>query len=104
MSIYKYLSETIIFIFFLMLFFVVLYFMPWYKRLSDFGYRVGIRVVELLNWREKNGKREIKILQNLYFIHTNVWKMLFGKQADSLEKHTEKEDECKFKFCWTKPK
>ena len=63
------------------------------KKLSDFGYRVGIRVVELLNWREKNGKREIKILQNLYFIHTNVWKMLFGKQADSLEKHREKEDE-----------
>ena len=31
----------------------------------------------------------------LYFIHTTVWKTMFGKQADSLEKSTENEDECK---------
>lgn len=34
----------------------------------------------------------------LYFIHSTVWKALFGKQADSLEKSTENEDECKIDF------
>ncbi|KAJ3120644.1 TRAPP subunit trs31 [Nowakowskiella sp. JEL0407] len=63
------------------------------KRLSEFGYRVGIRTLELLWFREKQGKRETKVLQTLYFIHSNLWKYLFGKQADSLEKSTENEDE-----------
>ena len=29
----------------------------------------------------------------LQFIHNNVWKMLFGKQADGLQKSTDDEDE-----------
>lgn len=64
-------------------------------RLNEFGYRVGSRVLELLAWREKVAKREIKVINVLYFIHSTVWKALFGKQADSLEKSTENEDECK---------
>lgn len=52
-------------------------------------------MLELLTWRERNAKREIKVLGVLYFIHSVVWKALFGKQADSLEKSTENEDECK---------
>lgn len=63
--------------------------------MNEFGYRVGIRMLELLTWREKNAKRETKVLGVLYFIHSVVWKALFGKQADSLEKSTENEDECK---------
>ncbi|KAJ1554305.1 TRAPP subunit trs31 [Nowakowskiella sp. JEL0078] len=63
------------------------------KRLSEFGYRVGFRALELNWWRERPGKRENKVLQILYFIHSNMWKSLFGKQADSLEKSAENEDE-----------
>ncbi|CAG8720327.1 16828_t:CDS:2 [Gigaspora margarita] len=63
------------------------------RKLNDFGYRVGTRLLELTVWREKNNKRETRVLGILYFIHTTVWKTLFGKQADSLEKSTEHEDE-----------
>lgn len=63
------------------------------RRLNDFGYRVGWRMHELIVWREKNPKREIRLLGVLYFVHTNVWKALFGKAADGLEKSTENEDE-----------
>jgi hypothetical protein len=62
--------------------------------LNELGYRVGIRALDLLVWREKNSKRETRVLGMLYFIHTTVWKAMFGKQADSLEKSTENEDEC----------
>lgn len=65
-----------------------------FNRLNEFGYRVGSRVLELLTWREKIAKRETKVLGILYFIHSTVWKSLFGKPADSLEKSTENEDEC----------
>ena len=58
------------------------------------GYRVGQRVLELIVWREKNSRRETRILGILQFIHTIVWKTLFGKPADSLEKSRENEDEC----------
>ncbi|KAG0260053.1 TRAPP subunit trs31 [Mortierella polycephala] len=63
------------------------------RKLNDLGYRVGIRALDLLVWRDKNSKRETRVLGMLYFIHTAVWKTMFGKQADSLEKSTENEDE-----------
>ncbi|CAG8529548.1 13907_t:CDS:2 [Ambispora leptoticha] len=62
-------------------------------RLNDFGYRVGTRLLELIVWREKNSKRETRVIGILSFINTTVWKTLFGKQADSLEKSTENDDE-----------
>jgi hypothetical protein len=58
------------------------------------GYRVGQRVLELIVWREKNSRRETRILGILQFIHTVIWKTLFGKPADSLEKSREHDDEC----------
>ncbi|GAM19035.1 hypothetical protein SAMD00019534_022100, partial [Acytostelium subglobosum LB1] len=63
------------------------------KKLSDIGFLVGTRALELLVVREKNAKRETKLLGILSFIHSTVWKSLFGKQADSLEKSTEADDE-----------
>ncbi|KAF9580840.1 TRAPP subunit trs31 [Lunasporangiospora selenospora] len=63
------------------------------RKLNELGYRVGTRALDLLVWRDKNSKRETRVLGMLYFIHTTVWKTLFGKQADSLEKSTENEDE-----------
>ena len=84
------------------------------RRLEETGYDVGVRVLELLSYREKQGKREnrlIGILQvckplcckqsdgncsvhSQQFVSTNVWKALFGKVADSLEKSTDNDDEC----------
>ncbi|KAI8926611.1 NO signaling/Golgi transport ligand-binding domain-containing protein [Entophlyctis helioformis] len=63
------------------------------RKLSDYGYRVGIRMLELIVWRDRNTKRETRILGVLYFINTTVWKALFGKAADSLEKGTDNDDE-----------
>lgn len=65
-----------------------------FTRLSDFGFRVGLRALELVTWREKGSKRETRVLQILLFVHSTVWKTLFGKQADALERSTEHEDEC----------
>eukprot|EP00850_Spirogloea_muscicola_P006227 SM000029S10522 [mRNA] locus=s29:602262:604276:+ [translate_table: standard] len=63
------------------------------RKLEDAGYGVGLRMLELLCHREKGNKRETRLLQILTFVHSSVWKALFGKVADSLEKSTEHEDE-----------
>ena len=63
------------------------------EKLSSLGYPIGEKVLELCALRDKNFKRETKIPQMLLFIHNNVWKMLFNKQADGLQKSTEDEDE-----------
>ncbi|KAI8847657.1 NO signaling/Golgi transport ligand-binding domain-containing protein [Chytridium lagenaria] len=56
------------------------------KKLSDYGYRVGVRVLELTMWRDKNAKRETRVLGILYFINTTIWKTLFGKPAGFITK------------------
>lgn len=67
-------------------------------RLNTIGYRVGMRVSELLVWRSESSskapKREIRLLDSLLFVHTQVWKAIFGKPADAVEKSVEKDDEC----------
>ncbi|CAI0542465.1 unnamed protein product [Linum tenue] len=82
------------------------------RRLEDAGYAVGARCLELLCHREKvyhiivklcvmfmpfwlsqGNRRETRLLGILSFVHSTVWKVLFGKVADSLEKGTEHEDE-----------
>lgn len=65
------------------------------KRLGSFGYKVGLRMLELVLFRDRNLKRETRLLQMLLFINTTLWKALFGKAADSLEKGTDNLDECK---------
>ena len=39
------------------------------------------------------GKREIKIINMLYFIINQIWKTLFGKNADGLEQSVEDSNE-----------
>lgn len=63
------------------------------EKLSCFGYSVGEKVLELASFREKGYKRETKIVSMLRFIHNNIWKMLFNKQADGLQKSTDDPDE-----------
>ena len=69
------------------------------RRLADVGFDVGVRLLELLIYREKASKREIKVLGILSFLHTNVWKCLFGKIADSLEKGTSVSGHIFKQFC-----
>ncbi|XP_077981505.1 trafficking protein particle complex subunit 5-like [Glandiceps talaboti] len=54
-------------------------------KLSELGQHVGFRMLDLLFLREKNFKRETKLLNMLLFIKTTLWKTLFGKEADKLE-------------------
>ncbi|MDP2436568.1 MAG: trafficking protein particle complex subunit 5 [archaeon] len=62
-------------------------------RLSDVGYSVGARLMELISWRDKAQKREIKLVGILTFIHSTLWRALFGKPADSLERSIEEHDQ-----------
>lgn len=68
-------------------------------RLNVLGYRIGTRVLELMVWRaegqSKAPKREIRFLPALMSIHTQVWRAVFGKPADAIEKSVEHDDECK---------
>ncbi|KAB7503590.1 Trafficking protein particle complex subunit 5 [Armadillidium nasatum] len=62
-----------------------------HNKLSELGQRVGIRMVELLFVREKNYKRETKLLNILLFIKVTLWKSLFGKEAEKLDRATDDE-------------
>eukprot|EP00054_Salpingoeca_dolichothecata_P009519 m.53660 g.53660 ORF g.53660 m.53660 type:complete len:184 (+) comp18424_c0_seq2:48-599(+) len=62
------------------------------KKLNEIGQRVGVRMLELLCYRDKHAKRETKLNGMLLFVHTTVWKALFGKPADLLEKDGDSDD------------
>ena len=55
-------------------------------------------MLEVLVVREKNGKREIKLIDVLYFLHSTAWKSLFGKAADFLELDSQNNDTCRYLF------
>ncbi|THH30188.1 hypothetical protein EUX98_g4026 [Antrodiella citrinella] len=65
--------------------------------IADLERRVGTRVLELMVWRAESSaklpKREIRFLPALMSIHTQVWRAVFGKPADAIEKSVENADE-----------
>lgn len=63
------------------------------RRLESSGYGVGFKVLELLAYRSRECKRETRIMSILQFISSSVWKSLFGKAADSLERSIDHADE-----------
>jgi trafficking protein particle complex subunit 5 len=74
------------------------------RRLESSGYSVGLRALELLAIRgsgintTRGGltneyRRETKLMNILQFISTTVWKSLFHKPADSLERSIDHADE-----------
>lgn len=70
-------------------------------RLTVAGFHCGVRLLELVSYREKKCKRDL--LGILNFISINVWKTLFNNRAGSLEKSrsAEREDECTYlHFCY----
>lgn len=58
-------------------------------RLSDSGKHIGCRMVDLIVNRDKNFRRETRVINILMFIKTVLWKNLFNKEADKLEKATD---------------
>ena len=63
------------------------------RRLEEAGRGVGHRVLELVSYRERAGKRETRIIPMLQFVTGAAWKALFGKSADGLEKSTQSKSE-----------
>ncbi|GLC37374.1 hypothetical protein PLESTB_001594200 [Pleodorina starrii] len=62
-------------------------------RLEKAGFEVGLRVLELLSYREKVLRRKTDVLDILRFIHGPAWQYLFGKTADDLQQAAHAEDE-----------
>lgn len=58
-------------------------------RLSDSGRHIGCRMVDLIVNRDKNFRRETRVVNILVFIKTVLWRSLFNKDADKLEKATD---------------
>ena len=62
-------------------------------RLAAAGRRVGLSAGELVAHRDRGGKRETRIVGALTFVHTYVWRSLFGRACDALEKGVDNDDE-----------
>eukprot|EP00188_Purpureofilum_apyrenoidigerum_P000383 Plantae.Rhodophyta-Purpureofilum_apyrenoidigerum.ctg11642.p1 GENE.Plantae.Rhodophyta-Purpureofilum_apyrenoidigerum.ctg11642~~Plantae.Rhodophyta-Purpureofilum_apyrenoidigerum.ctg11642.p1 ORF type:complete len:206 (+),score=26.41 Plantae.Rhodophyta-Purpureofilum_apyrenoidigerum.ctg11642:108-725(+) len=56
------------------------------RKLSDIGFRIGRRSLELVAIREKTWKRETRVVHILTFVMSRLWRFLFGKEGDSLKK------------------
>ncbi|VDD90575.1 unnamed protein product [Enterobius vermicularis] len=63
-------------------------------KLADYGKFVGSRLVDVIVLREKGYRREIKLLNMLMFVKSTVWKNLFNKEADKLERSND--DPCQY--------
>jgi|ERR1712129_105655 len=62
-------------------------------RLSNIGYSIGYKQLELMTYRVNNGRRHRDVIGMLEFIKDNVWKHLFGRTADGLEQSTSNKNE-----------
>lgn len=63
------------------------------ERLDKVGFEVGLRLLELLSYREKTLKRKPEVLDVLRFIHSTAWPYMFGKNADDLQQAAAADDE-----------
>lgn len=82
------------------------------RKLNALGYNIGIRLTELLNFRDsvpaKTGsssienvasaitnmkRRHLKILETLQYIHLTVWQYLFSRPSNDLVKSSERDNE-----------
>lgn len=54
-------------------------------RLAESGKHIGYRIVDLIVTRDKNFRRETRVINMLMFIKTVFWRTLFNKDADKLE-------------------
>lgn len=60
---------------------------------------MGMKLLELYYWRTEGSsrapKREVRFLAALSTMGSTMWKAIFGKPADAIEKSVTKDDECK---------
>ncbi|XP_008468749.2 trafficking protein particle complex subunit 5-like isoform X1 [Diaphorina citri] len=61
------------------------------SKLHEVGQSIGAKLIDINFYREKNGKREIKLLNILQFVKINLWKNIFGKECDKLERANDDE-------------
>ncbi|PAA84597.1 hypothetical protein BOX15_Mlig019976g2, partial [Macrostomum lignano] len=71
------------------------------SKLADFGRHIGSRSLDLLFFRERNGRRELRLKNALFLVKSSLWRMLFGKDCDDLEQSTD--DERTFYFVEREP-
>lgn len=50
-------------------------------RLDEAGYGVGRRLLEVLCYRERGMRRETRLLDMLKFVHSTLWRYMFGRQV-----------------------
>ncbi|CAG9464488.1 unnamed protein product [Pedinophyceae sp. YPF-701] len=62
-------------------------------RLHALGEGVGRRLLEVVVWRDRGGRRETTLLGILALIQNTLWKALLGRPAASLEKGLQATDE-----------
>jgi hypothetical protein len=69
----------------------------------NIGYQIGFKYNELSTFRDRNSKRDLSIISMLQYITNVIWKGLFDKSPESLEKSNSDEAQCKFflksRFC-----
>eukprot|EP00978_Attheya_sp_CCMP212_P003548 scaffold7454_cov53-Attheya_sp.AAC.4 len=67
------------------------------RRLESAGYGVGLKISKdgdiVPAQRIRYAKRETRLMSILHFVSSSVWKALFGKAADSLERSIDHADE-----------
>lgn len=63
------------------------------RKLDEVGYGVGVRLLEVLCYRERSQRRETRLLDMLKFVHSTLWRYMFGRQARDLEQSNSAEDE-----------
>lgn len=57
------------------------------EQLEELGYPLGARYLELLCYRERNCKKETKIVDILWFVAKTFWPTAFNRPTPSLEVH-----------------
>lgn len=63
------------------------------RRLEGIGFGVGLRLLELLVYRDRASRREVQLLKQLVFLQTTLWRYLFGHEAQDLEQSNTADDE-----------
>ncbi|XP_075249972.1 trafficking protein particle complex subunit 5-like [Convolutriloba macropyga] len=63
-----------------------------HAKLCEMGKHVGSRYLELVWFREKQYKRENRLIHLLTFVQKNLWRALFNKEIDNLEQQVDSEN------------
>eukprot|EP00033_Pygsuia_biforma_P002492 GCRY01002762.1.p1 GENE.GCRY01002762.1~~GCRY01002762.1.p1 ORF type:complete len:193 (+),score=32.38 GCRY01002762.1:293-871(+) len=63
------------------------------SNLESLGAQIGRRLLDVIFQRERGFKRETRMLPMLMLVSSTIWKTLFDKNADQVEKSTSSEGE-----------